>query len=643
MTRPAGAFLLLCAATFAACDRAPAPSSADAIVIVDGGDAQRLVALVDYVGSDYALAVENGAVKSAPEYEEQLRFVRDARAMAGTLLGTAAAGDPLIPALDRLVVLVESKAAPAEVAAACRAAKEEAVGRFGLRTTPTERPSLPRAEELYKQSCATCHGDTGAGDTERAKQLDPQPVSFQDPDRRSVLSPYRVYNTLTFGIPGTAMASFADSMTPAERWSLAFYVFRLGHAGGPPPKPEHHAAVPLADMAIRSDAEMLQVLRRERHPAPEDALRFVRREAAFTEPATGVGIDRTRLLLRNAVAAFEAGRGRDSDRLVLDAYLQGFEPFEPRLRGRDPQGTADIERAFHVLRSAIQGGDRAATRAAHRQLDERLAAVSGSRAAVLPFVAAFVIFLREAIEAALLVGALLTGLGKLGRRDARRYIHLGWIAALPAGLATWYVADRVLAVSARERELLEAAVALLAAAVLFSMSFWLISKVESRRWIAYLKRSLERTLTTRNVATLALVSFLAVYREAAETVLFTQALLLDSPHAAGEVWTGAAAGLAAAGIIAFVATRTVVRLPISGFFAVSSVLLCVLSISFAGSGINALVSGGYLPPRPITFPEIPWLGIYPDVTSLAVQALILLVIAGAGLLSFRRRGEGNAA
>ena len=80
----------------------------------------------------------------------------------------------------------------------------------------------------------------------------------------------------------------------------------------------------------------------------------------------------------------------------------------------------------------------------------------------------------------------------------------------------------------RQRELMEAVIALLAAAVLFSISFWMISKVESRRWMAYLRRQLEQTLTRRNVATLALVSFLAVYREAAETVLFTQALLLDA-------------------------------------------------------------------------------------------------------------------
>ena len=505
---------------------------------------------MDYVGSDYAAAVHDGVVVSPAEYDEQLRFIRDARAMAAALLGPGAAAEPVTRALDRLAALVDAKAPAAEVAAASHAAKEEVVARFGLRTTPTERPSLARAEALFVESCATCHGASGDADTERARQLQPQPVSFKDPARRAVLSPYRVFNTLTFGVPGTAMASF-DSLSAADRWSLAFYVFRLGHGAGPSTGGRsENIGVPLADMAIRSDAEMLEVLRREGHPAPERALAYVRTEAAFQEPPAGVGIDRTRMMLRQALAAFEADRARDADRLVLDAYLLGFEPLEPRLRGRDAAGTAEVERAFHALRAALQGADRDAVRAAHRQLDQKLTALGGTRGTVVPFVAAFVIYLREGVEAALLVGALLAGLGKLGRADARRYIHMGWLAALPAGVATWWIADRVLAVTARQRELVEAAIALLAAAVLFSMSFWMISKVESQRWMAYLRKRLEQTLTRRNVAALALVSFLAVYREAAETVLFTQALMLDVPARGHRGLDGRAAGLLAVVVVA---------------------------------------------------------------------------------------------
>ena len=188
----------------------------------------------------------------------------------------------------------------------------------------------------------------------------------------------------------------------------------------------------------------------------------------------------------------------------------------------------------------------------------------------------------------------------------------------------------MVSLGADQRELMEGLIALAAAAVLFSVSFWLISRAESRHWMGYLRGRLESSLTRRRLLLLAGVSFLAVYREAAETVLFTQALLLDAEGRRGEVWMGAAAGLAGRRrdrVRSWPAPRCACR--IGPFFAVSGALLCALAISFAGSGIYELVSAGYLPPRPVSFPEMPWMGIHPDLTGLLVQLAIVAVVAGA--------------
>src|SRR6266446_3580262 len=467
-----------------------AQPSPPATAVADGGDAQRLVALVDYVGGDYAGAVQDGRVLDDSEYQEQLKFAADARALAKGLQADA----PLLESLAEVEQLVRTKADPARVRKACRVARETAVARFGLETMPFERPNLVRAQALYAEPCATCHGATGNADTERARTLYPRPARFKDPRRLGELSPYRIYNTLTFGVPGTPMASF-ETLSPEQRWNLAFFVFRLGHEG-------------------------------------------------------------------------------DS-----------------------------------VGRPAV------------------------------PFAAAFLIYLREGIEAALLVGALLAGLRRLGRPDAARYIHAGWVGALPAGVATWWVLDRAISLGADQRELVESGVALLAAAVLFSVSFWMISKAESRHWIAYLRDQLERGLSRRSLYVLSGLAFLAVYREAAETILFTQALLLESEARRSQVWAGALAGVLAVLATALVMNRTVRRLPLGPFFAFSSLLLCGLAVSFAGSGIYGLVAAGYLRPRPVPFPEIPWMGIHPDLTALAVQLAIVLVIAAAGLATLLRRPE----
>lgn len=614
-----------------ACSAPPSTVRAESAPAADGGDAQRLVALLDYVAADYGLAVQQGRVVSMGEYEEQVRFASDARQIARELAGSEA--DPLVRQVGAVGSLVAGKAPPDAVAAACVEARDSSVTRFGLRTSPPGRPSLETARALYAQACASCHGADGAADTEQAALLDPPPVSFKDAGRLSGLSPYRAYNALTFGVPGTGMASF-ESLDAAERWSLAFYVFRLGHEGRSARGP---VAWPLAELSSRTDAELLAALHGEGAEDPAAALSHLRIEAPFQEPPAGAGIARTRGLVRRALATYRAGAAREADRTVLDAYLQGFEALEPRLRARDADGTLAVETRFRELRSAIARGDANQVQARGHSLDRALARLQDGGAAAMPALAAFLIYVREGAEAALVVGALLAGLRRLGRSDASRWVHAGWVAAVPAGALTWWLFERVVAVRAEHRELVEAIVALLASLVLFSVSFWMISRAESRHWLSYLQARLERGVSRRRLVVLAGLAFLAVYREAAETVLFTQAVLLDAAGRRGQVLFGCAAGLVAVAAMAVLVSRAAVRLPIGPFFAVSGVLLCALAVSFAGSGVYALVASGYLPPRPVPGPEVPWMGIYPDLTGLLVQSAIVALMAAAAVLTLRRR------
>jgi high-affinity iron transporter len=602
----------------------------------DGGDAQRVAALLEYVAGDYSRAVQAGVVVAPAEYDEQLRFSGEARAMATALLSPAAPQDgPVLARVAEVSRLVQSKADPKAVAAACHAARDLVVARFKVPTRPPSRPSLARAQALYTRACATCHGADGDARTERARSLDPAPANFRDPRRLRELSPYRAFNALTFGVAGTSMASFA-ALSAEQRWDLAFYVLRLGHVGSAAAlAPEPQVSLPLAELAARSDRELAQRLAEGGVSNPQGALFYARVEAPFRPAPAGSDVERARALLARATQALDAGRPQEADRLVLDAYLEGFEAAEPRLRAKNPGETAAVEADFQELRTAIARGGPATAKARElRARIERLA--SGETRPLLPFAAALLIYVREGIEAALLVGALLAGAARLGRPDAGRLVHAGWLSALPAGVLTWWLSSRLIALGGAQRELVEALVGLLAAGVLFSVSFWMISKAESRRWTAYLKRGLEEGLSRRNVGVLFGLAFLAVYREAAETVLFTQALLLESGSDGGQVLAGAAVGLALVALLALLLKSAVRRLPLGPFFAVSSLLLCGLAISFAGSGVHELVAAGLLRPRPVSFPEIPWLGVHPELNGLALQLAIAAVIAAAGVATLRR-------
>src|SRR4029079_4579205 len=105
---------------------------------------------------------------------------------------------------------------------------------------------------------------------------------------------------------------------------------------------------------------------------------------------------------------------------------------------------------------------------------------------------------------------------------------------------------------------------------------------------------------------------------------------------------GVLTGLLAVVGMALVMSRTVVKLPLRPFFTVSGALLCGLAISFAGSGIYDLVAAGYLSPRPVPFPEVPWMGIHPDLTGLLVQLTIATVIGLAALSTLRKGAAAPA-
>lgn len=605
----------------------------------DGGDPQRLVTILDYIGSDYAGAVSAGVVVSELEYAEQRSFIATAVELTAGM--TRAPSDPLARRLAAIAARIEAKADAAEIATLCREAREEVVGRFRLATAPAGGLSLETARALYAQACAQCHGATGDGETALAATLDPRPASFKDAERLTVLSPYRVFNTLTFGVPGTGMASY-EALSPAERWSLAFYVFRLAHREN---RAEPSTAVAIDELARLSDGELRGRLAQAVSPPQVDAaLAFLRSEAPFREAPAAGGLGLARGFLNRAVTAYREGRTGEAQRALVDAYLQGFEPLEPKLVARDPRAVAAVESGFGALRASL--AKRVAPAAFAGQVEDLARTLdradSARRPAVAPLVSAFLVVFREGIEAALLIAALLAGARRLGHTGASRFIHLGWIAALPAGVATWWAFEKLLA-GAHRRELVEALVALTAATVLFSVSFWMISKAESRHWVSYLRRNLEATLNRRNLLLVAGLAFLAVYREAAETVLFLKAIVLEGGGAQAEVFAGLAVALVAVLVCAYLMNRAITRLPIGPFFAVSGVLLCLLAISFAGSGIHTLVSSGYLQARPVSFPEIPWMGIHPDMTSLLVQLAIVSTIAAGAWLTFRRRPLERAA
>jgi high-affinity iron transporter len=199
----------------------------------------------------------------------------------------------------------------------------------------------------------------------------------------------------------------------------------------------------------------------------------------------------------------------------------------------------------------------------------------------------------------------------------------------------------VLTVSGAHREVIEAFTALLAAVVLFSVSFWLISKAEAKKWQRYIHQKVEQALTTRKVAALVGVSFLAVYREAFETVLFYQALWLHQTTQKFVIW-GFFVGIALLAVTVWIIFKLGMKIPLRLFFGVSSALLYLLALVFAGEGIRNLQATGWFSETPLQHgPYLPTLGIYPTMETLVTQGIMVLAMIGA-LLWLARENHKTA-
>lgn len=138
------------------------------------------------------------------------------------------------------------------------------------------------------------------------------------------------------------------------------------------------------------------------------------------------------------------------------------------------------------------------------------------------------------------------------------------------------------------------------------------------------------------------VSFLAVYRELFEIVLFYQTLWVRAgPEGRAAVLWGIAVAAVLLAVIGGAILKFSVRLPIGPFFGVTSALLALLAVVFVGNGVAALQEAGVMQATLVRFAEVPLLGVHPTLQGLAWQGIALGLLA-AGLLWNRRAQRATA-
>jgi high-affinity iron transporter len=304
-----------------------------------------------------------------------------------------------------------------------------------------------------------------------------------------------------------------------------------------------------------------------------------------------------------------------------------------------------MERYFADFKGAVRRSDVAGAKESRDAIADGLPEVVNltqrPSTAWEAFLQSLVIILREGFEAILVIGAVVAFLIKMGHRERLRSIWLGMALGLLASFATAVILSTLLSAIPASRDIVEGITMLVAVAVLFSVSYWLISRVEAAKWQQFIRAKVTNALDHGGGKALALVSFLAVYREGAETALFYQALFNEGPHVGLPISLGIIAGFALLAVIFTLFYRYGVRIPMRPFFTVTSVLLYYMAFVFAGKGIRELQEGNLVRITLVRgVPHIDAMGIYPSVETLLVQAVLVALFVFMLIKTFVPRRAG---
>jgi high-affinity iron transporter len=356
---------------------------------------------------------------------------------------------------------------------------------------------------------------------------------------------------------------------------------------------------------------------------------------------TGVrtDIDNIRIKLVDLLQQYKDGKYSLAFATSRSAYLDSYEQIEIPLRPINPDFTLDMEIKFAELRNMIQQ-HQAFTKIEEKVVEirsgldesERLVTGTGVIAPTLAFSTSFSIIFREGLESALIIGAILTYLEASRNSQYKKHVYLGILISIIASIITWFVAQFIIDITGASKELIEAIAGISAVAVLFWVSFWILNKVETKKWIEFVRAKVWQATTTGSVMVFAMLSFFTVYREGFETVLFYQAMFSFAENMEFFVLLGLVLGLGVIISIVFVIRRLGKKLPLRVLFGLTMAIGAYMSIAFIGNAVREFQEIGYISTTHL-FGIIPRLeinlatmtGIHPTLETTIAQVILLSI------------------
>lgn len=373
------------------------------------------------------------------------------------------------------------------------------------------------------------------------------------------------------------------------------------------------------------------------------------------------------VILDQAYEAAAAGKGDEGATLVNNAYYQYYEKlgFEKNVMNAiSGDRVSQVEYQFKMTRKTMRDGG---SDKEIKQLVDDLKSWLVKDAAILDGGAsgnvngftklvtssagqAFLILIREGLEALLVVAAVIAYLVKSGNKRFARWIYLGVVAGLAGSGLVAVLFTFLFGGSGPIQEISEGVCALIATLMLLWTSNWMLNKSSVEAWNNYIRNKTEAAVAGAQskvesgqglglgmIASLAMLSFLAVFREGAETVIFYESIYSMSQDAHG-MWVGGLAAAAVLIVIFLILRFTSVKIPIGPFFLVTSIVMAALVVIFAGGGIHALIEGDLIEGTYLsTVPTNDWIGLYPYVETITAQVIAAIAVVVLFVVGFIKK------
>lgn len=248
---------------------------------------------------------------------------------------------------------------------------------------------------------------------------------------------------------------------------------------------------------------------------------------------------------------------------------------------------------------------------------------------------AVTILLREGLEALLVIVALIAFLNKSDNKQGKRWVWYGVGAGAAISVVLGVIVQVLFSVGAfgSNNFLIAGLTGIFAAVMLLYMTYWLHSKSSLTAWNQYIREKSTQALAKGSLWSLALLSFLAIFREGTEIVLFL--IGMASSISLYDLLMGMGIGALLLAVISYLVVKIGMHIPIRPFFLVSSILVFYLCFKFMGMGVHGLQMADVLPATQAeAIPAVEWLAIYPTVEGIVPQ--LFLLVMGAGIFIWNK-------